>query len=177
MEFNQAVSNPMLVGCIELIKAEDTPEHRNMFVAELLRASFQVPAIIDPAPVEDEGGRLKITPGSRVQFPMLAAPDGKKFYMGFTDQREYEKWVERNQELPTFSLKFDDYINMILRRDPQGNDSVAQGVILNPFGANVIIPKEMIAGIVATRMAQAKQKEAMRAANSALRPGGSKTED
>lgn len=177
MEFNKSVSNPMLVGCIELVKAEDTPEHRNMFVAELLKASFQVPALIDPEPVEDKDGRLKVTPGSRVQFPMLAAPDGKKFYMGFTDQVEYRKWVEKNQDLPTFALKFDDYVNMILRRDPQGNDSVAQGVIVNPFGANVIIPKEMIAGIVATRMAQAKQMAAMKASGSTPWQGGSKTED
>lgn len=166
MEFNQSVSNPMLVGCIELVKEEDSPEHRNMFVAELLRASFMVPALIDPEPAEDSEGRLRVTPGSRVQFPMLATPDGKKFYMGFTDQIEYRKWAEKNQELPTFALKFDDYVNMILRRDPQGNDSVAQGVIVNPFGANVIIPKEMIAGIVATRMAQAKQMAAMKAGGS-----------
>ena len=28
MEFNKPVSNPMMVGSIELLKAEDTPEHR-----------------------------------------------------------------------------------------------------------------------------------------------------
>ena len=53
MEFNKTVSNPMLVGCIELVKEEDTPDHRNMFVTELLKASFQAPAVIDPEPVAD----------------------------------------------------------------------------------------------------------------------------
>ena len=30
MEFNKPVSNPMMVGSIELLKAEDTPEHRQI---------------------------------------------------------------------------------------------------------------------------------------------------
>ena len=34
MEFNKPVSNPMMVGSIELLKAEDTPEHRQMFLEE-----------------------------------------------------------------------------------------------------------------------------------------------
>ena len=34
MEFNKPVSNPMMVGSIELLKAEDTPEHRQMFLDE-----------------------------------------------------------------------------------------------------------------------------------------------
>lgn len=162
MEFNKAVSNPMLVGCIELMKAEDTPEHRNMFAAELAKASLQAPAIIEPEPAADGEGNLTVAPGSRVQFPMLAAPDGKRFFMGFTDAGEYRKWVEKNKELPTFSLKFDDYANMLLRRDAQGNECPALGFVINPMSANVIIPKEMIAGMIAARMAQAKQMAAKR---------------
>ncbi len=163
MEFNKAVSNPMLVGCIELMKAEDTPEHRNMFVTELTKSSFQAPAVIDPEPVADEEGNLTVKSGCRVQFPMLIAPDGKKFFMGFTDQKEYRKWVEKNKEMPFFSLKFDDYANMLLGKDAQGNENTALGVVINPMGANVVIPKEMIAGIIGARVAQLKQMAAKRA--------------
>lgn len=163
MEFNKTVSNPMLVGCIELMKAEDTPEHRNMFVTELTKASFQSPAIIDPEPAADEEGNLTVAPGSRVQFPMLVAPDGKKFFMGFTDAIEYRKWVEKNKEMPTFSLKFDDYANMLLRRDAQGNESPALGFVINPMGANVVVPKEMAAGVIAARVAQIQQMAAKKA--------------
>lgn len=158
MEFNKAVSNPMFVGCIELVREEDSPEHRNMFVEELAKSSFQAPAIIEPEPVADEEGNLKIEPGSRIQFPMLIAPDGKKFFMGFTDPKEYRKWVERNQEMPTFALRIEDYANMILRRDAQGNEHPAVGLVINPMGANVIIPKEMIAGMMAARAAQMRQR-------------------
>ena len=59
MEFNKPVSNPMLVGALELMKAEDTPAHRNMFMGELTKASFLTPAIIDPAPTEDANGFIE----------------------------------------------------------------------------------------------------------------------
>ena len=58
MEFNKNVSNPMLVGAIELMKAEDTPEHRGMFVEELAKAEFLSPAMVNPAPAEGADGEL-----------------------------------------------------------------------------------------------------------------------
>ena len=58
MEFNKPVSNPMMVGSIELLKAEDTPEHRQMFLDELQKAKFLSPVVIDPVPVSDENGRV-----------------------------------------------------------------------------------------------------------------------
>ena len=58
MEFNKPVSNPLLVGSIELMKAEDTPAHRNMFIGELSKASFLSPAVIEPAPEPDKDGKL-----------------------------------------------------------------------------------------------------------------------
>ena len=56
MEFNKPVSNPMMVGSIELLKAEDTPEHRQMFLEELQKAKFLAPVVIDPVPQPDEKG-------------------------------------------------------------------------------------------------------------------------
>lgn len=165
MEFNKSVSNPMLVGCIQLMKAEDTPEHRSMFVEELVKASFQAPAIIEPAPVQDAEGKLMIASGSRVQFPMLVTKDGKKFFMGFTDPVEYRKWAEKDKELPCFALKFDDYVNMLFRKDAQGNDCPALGIVINPVGENVVVPKEMVAGIMAARSGQLQQMMAKRAAS------------
>ena len=84
MEFNKTVSNPMLVGCIELIKAEDTPEHRKMFVDELIQANMMAPVLMEPQPVEGPDGKLRAEPGTKVQFPMLSAPDGKKFFSHYS---------------------------------------------------------------------------------------------
>ncbi len=157
MEFNKTVSNPMLMGSIELMKAEDTPAHRNMFLGELVKASFLSPAIIEPAPAEDASGKLAVAPGSKVQFPMLTTPDGAKFFMAFTDETEYKKWQEKNQKFPFFALKLEDYAAMILRRDPKGNICPALGMVINPFGANIVVPREMLAGMMSAKAAQAKQ--------------------
>lgn len=174
MEFNKSVSNPLLVGSIELMKAEDTPEHRNMFLGELMKAEFMSPAIVEPAPQEGEDGKLQIIPGSKVQFPMLSAPYGKRFFMAFTDMREYEKWKEKNPDFPTFALKLEDYGAMLVRKDAQGNACPALGIVINPFGANIVIPSQMLIQMLSARVAQAKQaaeRQAVRV-GAGIRPGG-----
>lgn len=159
MEFNKSVSNPMLMGAIELMKAEDTPEHRNMFLGELAKANFLSPAIVEPLPGEGPDGKPVIAPGSKVQFPMLTGAEGMRFFMAFTDMTEYEKWQEKNPEpkLPYFALKIEDYAAMVLRRDAKGNICPALGITINPFGANIIVPREMLAGIMSAKAAAVRQ--------------------
>ena len=153
MEFNKPVSNPMLVGAIQLMKAEDTPEHKNMFANEMMKAKFLAPAIINPAPEPNEAGELRIAPGSQIQFPMLSTPNGHKFFMAFTDQSELKKWKDEENQL-TFALTFDDYAGMLLSKDQQGNTSPAIGMVINPFGANIVVPKEMAANLMRAKLAQ-----------------------
>ena len=158
MEFNKTVSNPMLVGAIQLLKEEDSPEHRNMFVIELQKASYIAPALVDPEPVESADGKRTIAPGSKIQFPMLTSSVGKQFFMGFTDVAEYRKWVEKNKELPFFALRFEDLAAMLLQKDALGKQSPALGFVINPYGENIIVPKMIAAGIMAARLD--KQKNA-----------------
>lgn len=160
----------MLMGAIELMKAEDTPEHRNMFVGELTKAEFLTPAIIDPAPTENAEGKLSVAQGSKVQFPMLSAPNGSKFFMAFTDAAEYQKWQEKNKEFPTFALKIEEYASMILRKDAQGNLCPALGMVINPLGAGIIVPREMLAGLMSAKAAQARQQAKVQAGESIVIP-------
>lgn len=168
MEFNKPVSNPMLVGSIELMRAEDTAEHRNMFVGELAKASLLAPAVVDPAPLEGADGKPALAPGSKVQFPLFPTQDGNKFFMAFTDTAEFEKWQEKNpnqknQQYPFFALKLEDFAALILRRDPKGNICPALGMLINPAGAGIVVPREMLAGIMSAKVAQAKQMAAKQA--------------
>ena len=155
MEFNKKVSNPMLVGLLELIKEEDTPEHRNMLVGELQKAELLAPAIIDPAPEEDGEGGMKLAAASNIRFPMLHGPADSLMFMGFTDMKEYEKWEKDNRTFPFFALKFDDYVALLMQKDAGGNPCPAKGIVINPNGANLLVPKDIIAGIMGARMAQA----------------------
>ena len=167
MEFNKPVSNPMLLGCIELLKDEDTLEHREMFTEEFMKASFLAPALVNPAPIVDEEGNQTIAPGSQIQFPMLSTKDGKKLFVAFTDKVEYDSWQEKNTALPMFTLKVDDYARMSLTRDPMGNPSPAIGLVINPLSSNVVVSREMLAGFMTRRMAQNPMYRAMQQAQAA----------
>lgn len=165
MEFNKTVSNPMLIGAIELMKAENTPEHKKMVSDEIVKAHFLSPVMVSPAPQPDAAGQLRLEPGSQVQFPVLTAPDGKQFFMAFTDMPELKKWKdEENQQ--TFSMSFDDYAGMLFKKDGQGNVSPASGFVINPFGCNIVVPREMVANYIAAKMAQAKAGQAPKGSQS-----------
>lgn len=150
MEFNKPVSNPMLVGAIEVMKADPTQEHKNMFLNEMMNSKFLAPAIITPDPEPDEEGNLTLTKESKIQFPMLTAPDGKNYFMAFTDKFELKQWKD-DENTRTFALTINDYIGMILRQD-----SLAAGFVMNPYGANIVVQKEMLASLLTARMAQMK---------------------
>lgn len=153
MEINKPISNPMLVGAMELMNADDTPEHRNIFFGEVIKATFLAPVVIDPPPAADEQGMFKILPGSRIQFPMLQAPDGSQFFMAYTDWEELRKWKnEDNQQ--TFGLKLTDYADMLFGKDEKGNTNPAAGFVINPFGANMAMTKELIASMLAPKPPQ-----------------------
>ena len=178
MEFNKPVSNPMLLGCIELMKEEDTPEHREMFAAEFMKASFLAPAVVDPVPTVNEEGEEVIAQGSKIHFPMLGAPDGKRLFVAFTDRKEYDAWCEKNGYLPCFTLKMEDYGQMLLMKNPMGELSPAIGLVINPLSTNLVVSREMVANLMTRKMmanpgmrammqAAAQQKAAAEAAQAA----------
>ncbi|MBQ2802592.1 MAG: SseB family protein [Lachnospiraceae bacterium] len=153
MKQNKPITNPMLLGTIELMKDSNTPEHRKMFLDELLCAHFLAPVVITPPPMPDENGQVQLSPESKVQFPMLATKDGAHFFMAFTDWTELRKWKDENGQ-QTMALRFDDYAGMLLSKDKEGKTSPALGFVLNPYGANIVITKEMIAKVLANRAAK-----------------------
>ncbi len=140
------VSNPMLVGAMELLKAENTPDHRKMVMEEVMHAKFLSPVIVDPVPVPDENGVSKITKDHKINLPMLSTGEGKHYFMAFTDLQELQKWKkEDNQQI--FGFEFKDYVRMIV-----AEGSTSCGVIINPYGHNLMIPKEMLENMLVKGM-------------------------
>jgi len=160
MEYCKNVSNPMLVGSMELLKAENTPDHQKMFWNELMKAQLLSPVIIDPVPEPDENGIAKPAQGSKVQFPMLSTKDGKRFFMAFTDHPEMDKWPGAKEDAQFFALSFKEYADLLLRKDANGNLSPALGFVVNPFGGNIVITREMLARVIAAQVAQAQKVQA-----------------
>ena len=64
---------------------------------------------------------------------------------------ELKRWRdEENQQ--TFAMNFDDYAGMLLRKDAQGNISPALGFVINPFGGNIVVTREMVASMIAAKL-------------------------
>lgn len=161
MEFNKQVSNPMLIGAIELMKADRSQEHHNMLVNEILKAQFLTPATVDPVPVENEQESVKPGEGTKIQFPMLTAPDGKSFFVAFTDQMELDKW-KREDNLQKVAMNFDDYVGLLFRQDARGMENPSAGFVINPFGCNIVMTKEMVKAIWEAREQARKDVAARR---------------
>ena len=140
MNFNQKVSNPMLVGTIELYKAENTPEHREMLEDEIVKATFLSPILIDPEPEKNESGGIIVKQGSKLQFPSLTAQNGARFFMAFTDRMELEKSGHK-EDYHEAALNFADYMVMLFKNDPQ---NAYAGFVINPYGGNIVLPKDIV---------------------------------
>lgn len=138
------ITNPMLVGAIELLRADDTIEHRHMVMEEIAHATLLSPVTIIPEPVPDESGIPRITPEHNVQVPLIAM-GGRRFFMAFTDYAELQKW-SKGEKKSVFGFRFSDYLNMM-----QGAGDSCDGLAVNPAGNNLILSKEMIFNMISTK--------------------------
>ncbi|MCR4793316.1 MAG: SseB family protein [Lachnospiraceae bacterium] len=177
MDTDNTVSNPMLVGAMQLIKADGktpVPEHQAMFMQELDKAELLAPSFVisetgaDGEPVE--GGR------NMTRFPVLNSGDGKKFFVVFTDSASLDqaKSIDGVSKLPeeflahTSKVRFTDITKLIMAKAPDGSDNGIFGVVINPFMENVVIPKTMIMEIIRKT---AEEAMARMAAAQAKNPG------
>lgn len=140
MERPKAINNPMLVGAMELLKADNSTKHRDFFLQELLKAHLLTPAVVTPKPEKDENGMMRMPPDAQIQVPMLSTHEGVRYFMAFTDVQELKKWVkslEEGQQL--FVFGFQEFAAMVKRADSQ-----CDGFAVNPGGANVRVTRKMI---------------------------------
>jgi len=165
MEIDKTVSNPMLVGAMQLIKADGkdpVPQHQVMFMQELDKADLLAPADVKEELNED--GTVKEGGKTAVRFPVLTGSDGKKFFVVFTDNNSLEqaRSVDGVSRLPeefmghSVKVKFFEIARMLLTPNPDGSENPTFGIVINPFMENIVIPKTMI-----VQMVQQTAKEAM----------------
>ncbi len=138
-------ANPMLIGAMELLKAEPTREHKLLFFEELVKSRFLTPVTITPPPQADEKGRVRITDENQIQVPMLSSDDGRHFFMAFTDKGEMRLWNKKEYQ-QTFSFGFREYAGMVLREGAKSD-----GFVINPYSIRLIVDKEMIQAICASQ--------------------------
>ncbi len=151
-ELNDAIStNPDLTTQVSDVKEARRAllERQQMFDQEMFRARYMTPVMITPEPEKDEEGNVKLAEGSQIAMQILPVKnkDMKGVMMAFTDAKELQKW-EKASEMHTLSMTMQDFIGNVLK-DPK-----LAGVAINPFGANVLIPRERMEMMVKAAMSQ-----------------------
>ena len=164
MKFDIDCVNPMLVGSMKLLKAEDTPEHRKLFMDELVKATFLSPTCIEPEPTVDENGETVIMQGAKVQFPMLNTKDKKSYYVLYTDKQSLQEAEEIDNGTPerfrshVAAVTVDEIGGLLATVGPQGQVNPAQGAIINPYSDSLIVGREMLIGYFKSKMEFMKAK-------------------
>ena len=136
------ITNPMLIGAMELVKKNKSPENLKVFMDELLHAKMISPIVITPPPAVDENGKAKLTPENKISVPMLPGPEGKKYFMAFTDMDEIKK-MKTNGPVNILGFGFREYAAMIAQAEDK-----CDGLVINPGSGGPIVNKAMVAAIM-----------------------------
>ena len=132
------INNKELIDAIEKMKEEKTMESQNKVIAEVLKAKFMCPVILQDAP--KGGGKININKETKIQFSVIKTTNGKNFLIAFTSDEEVNKW-QKNKTQQSIIYTFEDYAIIA-----QNNDNL-EGFIIDPKGCNLIFTKNMIAQI------------------------------
>ena len=160
----KTLKNQDLIMAYRLMQYNATPERQAEFMQEVVKARFLAPASFDPEPEEEEDGKLKLKPDTKVMFPEVSSNEGKKYFPAFSDYKSAQKWELKDGQrlVPT---NFEDYAVMILR------DENAAGFVINPFDENIRIDRNVIialkqqqAAFIKQKMEEAKKRQAQAAA-------------
>ncbi len=135
-------------------KREEVLRAKEMRMAAAAQAAKYIVPMQHEGPVEVlDDGRFRFTPETKIRFPEIKSPDEKHFLPVFTDGVEFSKMFRNNEsEYRGAVFGFADILKFV------GDKS---GVIINPAGQKIMIPRErMLALHMATQAAAAANGKA-----------------
>lgn len=163
MLFNETISNPMLSGAIEAMRLESSSKNKEVVLEEILKATFLCPATVSTTPLTGEDGRPYLPDDCEIQQQMVQDAKGRPLLLAFTDQEQMERWKSRRAVrniVYGFGMSFTEYTDLMLQKLPDGTYGPAQGIVIDPYGCNLVLDRDMVANILVRRMA--RQDEAQR---------------
>lgn len=171
MIYSGTINNSMLNGAIEMMRAEPSDKNRSLVLEEVLKARFLCPVVLSKAPLINEKGDPYFAPDCDVQYQMLQNAKGEPYLIAFTNQQQYEKWMAKRTsttQIYELVMEFTDYMNLVIRTLPDGSHGPAVGVVIDPYGCNLKIDRDMIANLVIRRMQMDDYQESLRTMNSEM---------
>lgn len=137
-DVNEPVTNPRIQGLMRQAAGNPTEEIMNLVYEELaMNARLLSAMLLTHEPVQNENGTATFEQDTKMQLPLLTAPDGSKYYPAFTDWQELNKWHEI-LEPRTLLLTLEDYVALVLRSKD------TKGIVINPFGENMMVDRPLL---------------------------------
>lgn len=141
------IRNPRLVEAMQAMLRNETAKSRSQMAAALMDAHLLSPVERQTLLMEREG------PVTRVRFEDIQNTNGDKYYLAFTDMDEYAKWNVDGTHQQALVMTMEDFGNILIR---EVND--LKGFVINPFGENVSISKDLLLSLLKQR--EARENEA-----------------
>lgn len=137
-DVNEPVTNPRIQGLMRQAAGNPTKEMMNLVYEELaMNARLLSAMMLTREPVRKEDGTQAFEEDTKMQLPLLTAPDGSKYYPAFTDWQELNKWHEI-LEPKTLLLTLEDYLALVLKNED------TKGIVINPFGENMMVDRPLL---------------------------------
>ncbi len=137
------IVNPDLVRAANFIFQETErdkidPKLWQLLFGEIFKGEYIIPVDSSKLVVDKKSGNeFNISKDSRISFPVLENKDGKKYYPFFTDWNEYRKF-DKDTQYTIMAAGFKEMERFVDKAD---------GIVINPFGANIILNYDMLSTI------------------------------
>ncbi|MEA4994641.1 MAG: enhanced serine sensitivity protein SseB C-terminal domain-containing protein [Oscillibacter sp.] len=133
------INNTNLLNAIRLMKADFSKEPQ--FFAALHEAKFLCPVRVDTRSLpKNPDGNAILNSDSPISLVSISDSSGVLYLMAFTDRNELSKWNQGSYQ-QTIVYSFVDYKAVLT-----SGHTPYQGVVLNPFGDNIVLGKEIFKG-------------------------------
>ncbi len=135
------ITNPELTRAMDAMKQERNQRTEIAFINSMKDGRFLVPANINKVQQAQANadGTVELKEQPQIQFLLFNNKDGQKFFPLFTDAAEYEKWSDRSK-YQRAAIGFRD-LCQFFENNPNGE---VTGVVVNPYGQNVLVPVESL---------------------------------
>lgn len=137
MDINKPITNANLVNVIKAIKKGNNKEE--LFWKEIFKAKFLCPINMEIGKTTQKGNhKIVLGEGTSIALLSIDNKQSEHFLMAFTDWDELKKW-KKNYAQQTLILSYEDYQEIVIK-----NDSAYHGMVINPFGENIILDRQML---------------------------------
>lgn len=142
------VRNPKLVAAMREMAKNNNEHTRSAMAAALVDSRLLAPVERQTIMTEQSG------PSLRIRFEDIVNTRGEKYYLAFTDLDEYAKWNEDETHNNALIMTLEDFGNLLIR-----NVNDLKGFVINPFGENISISKQLLLSLLQQREAKEHAKK------------------